>query len=160
MHSMTQSSASSSNGAEYSEASPFVRLLATPGRVKILDVFLRKHYKNLTATEVARLGDIDPSTFHRNIDKLTEAGVIEEVREVGGTQLYQLNTENAVAKIFGEARAELLENLESVPDSLDKSGFDEQFDAEESGIQIPTPDVEKDITEGIREKSRKIGGKE
>ena len=160
MQTMTQSSPSSSNGAKYSEASPFVRLLATPGRVRILDVFLRKHYKELTATEVAKLADINPSTFHRNIDELTETGIIEKAREVGGTQLYQLNTENPAAKIFGEARAELLENLESVPDTVDGTEFDDILTGNESRIQIPTPDVEKNVTEGIREESRKLRSEE
>jgi Fe2+ or Zn2+ uptake regulation protein len=154
---MTASSPGSSSGAKYSEASPFVRLLPTQGRVRILDVFLRKHYKPLTATEVAKLGDINPSTFHRNIDALIEAGVIKEQRKVAGTQLYQLNTDNPAAKIFGEARAELLENRDSVPESTDESELDNVIEEEENGIRIPTPDVEKNVTEGIREQSRRIG---
>jgi DNA-binding transcriptional ArsR family regulator len=81
----------------------------------MLDVFIRKGYKDLSASEVSRLADIDPSTFHRNIDELVEAEIVEETREVGNAQFYQINKENPTVQILAKARDGFLENLDHVP---------------------------------------------
>lgn len=98
----------------YADASTFVRLLDTSSRVRILDVFLRKHYTELTAAKAADLAGIDVSTFHRNVGVFEEMGVIEETEEVAGAQRYRLNEESPVAKAFGKAQNELLDHSEKV----------------------------------------------
>jgi Fe2+ or Zn2+ uptake regulation protein len=94
----------------YADGSTFVQLLETPSRVRILDVFLSKHYTELTAAKAADLAGIDPSTFHRNVGVFEEMGVIEEADEVAGAQRYRLNEESPVAKAFGKAKHELLDH--------------------------------------------------
>lgn len=144
------------NRETYTKGSPFVRLLGTPGRVKILDVFLRKHYQELTPSEVARLADIAPSTFHRNIDYLVEAGIVDQTREIGGATLYQLNKENPVSEIFGKARSSLLDHLQNIPDT----GEFEQINAEDMKIRIPEQSGGRDnpewaTSESVRHESRR-----
>lgn len=101
------------NGS-YADASTFVRLLETPSRVRILDVFLRKHYTELTAAKAADLAGIDVSTFHRNVEVFEEMGVIEEAEEVAGAQRYRLNEDSPVAKAFGKAQHELLDHAQKI----------------------------------------------
>jgi len=101
-------------GKSYADASTFVRLLETSSRVRILDVFLRKHYTELTAAKAADLAGIDVSTFHRNVDVFEEMGVVEEAEEVAGAQRYRLNEESPVAKAFGKAQHELLDHAQKI----------------------------------------------
>lgn len=96
----------------YVEGSLFTELLGRPGRVEILEVFLGKHYDELSAAQVADLAGVDVSTFHRNVDVLIDRGVVEKSREVGGTQLYALDVENPTAKALGTVRATLLKCVE------------------------------------------------
>lgn len=96
----------------YVENSTMVRLLGTPGKVKVISVFLGKHYTELSAARAAELAGIDVSTFHRNVDVMLDLGIIVESRTVGGTQLYRLDTDHPVAKALGKLRAELLEHVE------------------------------------------------
>lgn len=96
----------------YVEGSLFTELLGRPGRVEILEVFLGKHYDELSAAQVADLAGVDVSTFHRNVDVLVDYGIVEKSRSVGGTQLYALDVENPTAKALGTVRATLLERVE------------------------------------------------
>lgn len=98
----------------YADGSTFVQLLETPSRVRILDIFLRKHYTELTAAKAADLAGVDPSTFHRNIGVFEEIGVIEQADEVAGAQRYRLNEDSPVAKAFGKAQNELLDHAQKV----------------------------------------------
>jgi DNA-binding IclR family transcriptional regulator len=101
-------------GESYADTSTFVRLLETSSRVRILDVFLRKHYTELTAAEAADLAGIDVSTFHRNVGVFEEMSVIEEAEEVAGAQRYRLKEDSPVAKAFGKAQHELLDHAQKV----------------------------------------------
>lgn len=107
----------------YSRDSPFVRLLGTQGRVQILDVFLRKHYKELTAAEVADLAGVSLSTFHRNIGELKELDVVQEAEPVAGTARYKLNEESPIAKTLGQAQSELLKYSKKVMEGTESSGL-------------------------------------
>jgi len=107
----------------YSEKSPFVRLLETRGRVRILDVFLRKHYTELGATDVADLADVSPSTFHRNISELKDLDIVRETDSVSGVTQYKLNEDSPIAQTLGKARAELLEYSKTVMRETDSSGL-------------------------------------
>jgi len=107
----------------YSEKSPFVRLLGTRGRVRILDVFLRKHYKELGATEVADLAGVSPSTFHRNINELKDLDIVRETKSVSGVAQYKLNEESPIAQTLGKARSELLEYSKTVMGETNSTGL-------------------------------------
>lgn len=97
----------------YTDSSPFVRLLSTPGRVKILDVLLRRHSSKLTAGEIAEQAGIDPGTFSRNKDLFLELDIVTTTQD-GRQTMYQLNTDSEVVKHFGRAHTELLSHAEAV----------------------------------------------
>ncbi|UWG50059.1 putative transcriptional regulator, MarR family [Halalkaliarchaeum sp. AArc-CO] len=93
--------------SEYSDRSPFVRLLEKPAHVRIYDVFLRKHYTELSAAEVADLGGIDKATFHKNKKELLNLGIIEQTRVKGQTEYYRLNKENEFVEILHDTHTKL-----------------------------------------------------
>lgn len=98
---------------DYTAGSPFVELLAREGRVRMLDVFLRKHSTELSQSEIARLADIHPSTVGRNIDQLVQMDIVE-VTENGESDRYRLNLENDLVTALGQFHTALLEHAESI----------------------------------------------
>jgi len=91
----------------YTDQSSFVQLLGRESRARMLDVFLGKHYTELTQSDVAELSGLDPATVSRNIDVFVDLGVIEPTRAVGKSQLYSVNTDADLVKALGKARDEL-----------------------------------------------------
>lgn len=101
----------------YGEYSPFVRLLETPGRVRILDVFLRRFESELSASDIAHL--VSESTFSRNKDVLLELGVINQTREVAGKKYYQLNRDSELVKLLGQFHTQLIVHSSDIVDGTD-----------------------------------------
>jgi len=99
---------------KYTEQSPFVRLLETPGRVKILDIFLRKPQTELSAEDISKLADISRSTFSRNKKVLIKLDLISKVRSESGTEYYSLNQNNEINKILEKAQTELFRHKKYV----------------------------------------------
>lgn len=123
----------------YTESSPFVRLFATPSRVKILDLFIRKHYEELTASDVEALADVSRSTFHRNVGELQALGVIEQTGTMGNSKTFQLNKDNELAKTLASSHADILEHatdvLSTTEDPVERallSAIDESSDGEDT----------------------------
>lgn len=116
---MSPEDAASPARGSYADDSPLVRLLRKEGRVRILDVFLRKHYTPLSAPEVADLAGVSVSTFTRNKDELLALNIVEEVEREGNAQHYQLNKDSEIAQILGEAQRELLELSQQIVEETD-----------------------------------------
>lgn len=106
------------------DESPFVELLGTESRVRILDVLLRKPHMTLTRAEIAELAGVDPTTFDRNKPILERLGCLSTTKDRGQTE-YSLNIEHPVVKRLGSARAELLEYMEEVHHDKDQIGEEE-----------------------------------
>lgn len=111
----------SNAGERYVQLSPLVRLLETPTRVKLLDVFLRKHYMPLTAEQLATYTDVNRTTVDRNIEVFLDLDMVE-VADVDREAIhYTLNTDNETVQHFRNAQKSLLgvgemsdEELESI----------------------------------------------
>lgn len=101
--------------SSYAEASTLTRLFGGSARVKIIDVFLGKHYTELTVEEVAELADVHITTVHRNLQDIIETGLIEESGKQGNAQLYRLNKNSPISKILGRVRDELMVHSDRVP---------------------------------------------
>lgn len=99
--------------SNYTERSPFVELLGTEGRVRIIDVFLRKHSSTLSKSEVSELAGVHASTVGRNIGTLIRMGMLEPVDARDGEK-YQLNIENDLVKTLGEFHTELITYTEEI----------------------------------------------
>jgi DNA-binding transcriptional ArsR family regulator len=95
------------------DESAFVKLLGTEGRVRILDVLLRKPHVTLTRAEIAELAGVDPTTFDRNKDVLEQLNCLEQTGDERTE--YSLNIEHPVIEALGTTRAELLEYVDQIP---------------------------------------------
>lgn len=139
---MSEGSGDSGDPVPYTEASAFARLLGSQARVKMLDVFLGKHYTELTVPEIAQLADIHETTVHRNIDDLLDFGIVEHSGKVGRAQQYRLNKDSRVARILGRARAELMEQSDEIPRGIK---------ADRRPATSQSPNRQKSIDEWINE---------
>jgi hypothetical protein len=108
-----------SGDTAFSEGSPFVRLLGTTGRVRIVDAFLNKSHAELSARDVRELTGISESTFSRNKDVLLELDVIVPVESRTGKQFYRLNTDAELVKLLGEFHSRLWQFGDEVNDQLE-----------------------------------------
>ncbi|EMA45131.1 winged helix-turn-helix domain-containing protein [Halobiforma nitratireducens] len=137
---------SAADGA-YSESSPFVRLFATPSRVKILDLFIRKHYEELTASDVEALADVSRSTFHRNVDELEALGVIEQTGTTGNSKTFKLDKDSELAKTLASAHADILEHTTRILDSSQSQATAEIVSSVADAIERDDRDHRSDRTD-------------
>lgn len=121
----------------YSDDSPFVRLLATPSRVKILDVLLRRHASELTASEISEQAGIDEGTFSRNKDLFEELGIVTSRKE-GHRTYYQLNTDSPIVAAFGTAHSELLVRAQELLAETDRPRSDDVEEMYRFLVERPT----------------------
>lgn len=94
----------------YSDDSPFVRLFKSPGRVRMLNVFVSKPYVELSAHEASELAGINTSTFYRNIDELEMIGIVEKTNE----NKFELDRDSEIAMKLVEWNADLLEHSRKI----------------------------------------------
>lgn len=133
---------SSENDVEgFTDDSPFVRLLGTEGRVRIIDVLLRQHTNWMTPGEICDAARISNSTFSRNKDVLLELGILNQ-RKQGNSTLYRVNVENDVVNLLGRFHTELLSYSEEIIASTDDEA----------------PDQVKEIIEILRQSSSEKAG--
>lgn len=109
---MSQKDGGGSN--PYSDKSPFVRLLETRGRVRILDAFLNKYQTEMSAKDLNELTGVSESTFSRNKDVLLELDILEKSKNENGKQYYQLNLDSSLVQLLGEFHTRLLEHSDYV----------------------------------------------
>lgn len=98
----------------HSARSPFVRLLATSGRVRTLDAFLRKYQTELSAGDIADVTDVSESTFSRNKDVLLELNIIEQTHSEAGKQYYRLNVDSPLVKLLAEFHTKLIQHTDEI----------------------------------------------
>ncbi|NGM67871.1 winged helix-turn-helix transcriptional regulator [Natronolimnobius sp. AArcel1] len=103
--------------------------------MKILDLFIRKHYEELTASDVEALADVSQSTFHRNIDELEMLGVIEQTGTTGNTKTFKLNKDSELAKALASAHADILEHATQILDSSQSQATVEIVSSVENSIE-------------------------
>lgn len=94
------------------QEAPLVRLLKREGRLKILEILLRKPHAKLTVAEISQEAEFNPSTFHRNIDLLLNTGIVEKVGEESGNARYTINKDSSLAKNIGRLRIELMKYID------------------------------------------------
>lgn len=87
-------------------------VLGGHAKVKILVAVLGANNRDLNATEIARLAGIDRSTFYEHLDDLLAYEMIVETRQVGNSQMYQINRDNPAAEDLAQMAWDLLDYVE------------------------------------------------
>lgn len=101
------------HGAESAaEGAVLTDVLGPHAKVKILVALLGENDRDLNATEIARLAGVDRSTFYEHLDDLLAYDVIEETRQVGNSQMYQINRDNPAAEALAQMEWDLLDYVD------------------------------------------------
>ena len=90
-------------------------------KVKILTALSSEDWHDISVNKIAALAGIDESTVYNHIRDLVQLGVVEPTREVSGSQLYQINRENTIAKMTKNLEEEILQQEELSQTSLSES---------------------------------------
>jgi len=77
---------------------PFVEVLNGEARLKIIAALLDTHHRDVNITELAERSGVARSTIYEHIDDLVELGVVYETREMGSSQMYQINSNSPVVQ--------------------------------------------------------------
>lgn len=139
----------------FSGGSPFVRLLGTRGRVRILDAFLSKSRAELSAKDVKELTGISESTFSRNKGVLLELDILIPTGSRDGEQHYRLNTDAELVQLLGEFHSRLWQFGDEMNDKLEtetRKYIGEMLTTQVSQQQI-TGDTSEEITESVISKA-------
>ncbi|WP_313693331.1 winged helix-turn-helix domain-containing protein [Halorarum halobium] len=97
----------------YAEDTPLTYLFGTPARTKIVGALVSETDHDLNTSDIARLAGVARSTVYDHLDELEALGLVEETRTVGGSPMYQLDTDDElvehIARIEGLVLKRLLE---------------------------------------------------
>jgi len=97
----------------YAEDTPLTWLFGENPRIKILAAFLSEAGKDMRVSDIARLAGVSRSTAYNHIDYLVEIGAVRPTRKIGGSTLYEVDTENEIVQhIMKIEREALVDNLE------------------------------------------------
>lgn len=125
----------------YVDRAGLVRLFGSPGRVKMIEAFLKADDEELTGADVAEMAGIDRSTVSRNVDELIELGLIERTRRVGNSKLYRLDDGHPISETLAGARGAFLSRIETTPTEKD--------DENAGGNERDAPSVERAAAGGV-----------
>lgn len=95
----------------FADDTPLVALCGDGARVKLLSVFVDERERDLNVSEVARQAGVARSTVYDHLDALLTLGVIEETRETGNSQRYQLAADDEVSRRLYELDGLVLHRL-------------------------------------------------
>lgn len=106
-------------GESFGDNAVLTELLGDDPKVKIVSVLL-KTGRDINISRIAEIGGMGRSTVYEHIPTLLELGVVEQTREVGGSPMYQLDENSAVAQKLGELEWLLLDQFAEDVESADE----------------------------------------
>lgn len=99
------------NGDPYSHNDPLQSVFGESGKVKIISALLSEKDTDLNVSDISRVGGVARSTVYDNMDGLQEMGIVVQTREIGGSPMYQINTDNEIVEYIDQIRDLALERL-------------------------------------------------
>lgn len=77
---------------------PFVDVLDGEARIKIIGAMLDTHQRDIHISEISERSGVARSTIYEHIDELVEMEIVYETREMGGSQMYQINSSSPIVE--------------------------------------------------------------
>ena len=69
-------------------------------RNRVLEFFLEAYFADIAVSEITDLSNISKPKAYQIIDEFIKKGFVIKSRVIGKTQMYKLNTENPIVKIY------------------------------------------------------------
>ncbi|AZH27304.1 winged helix-turn-helix domain-containing protein [Haloplanus aerogenes] len=99
------------NDDAYSDDAPLTHVFGESGKVKILSALLSERDHDLTISDIHKISGVARSTVYENIGELQEMGLVVKTRERGGSQMYQINTDNEIVDHISKVEELAFERL-------------------------------------------------
>ncbi len=80
--------------------SAFLEYFGDTPKLRFLDFLIGNHFFDFNMTDMAREANISYNSLISFFDKFLEKGVIIKTRKVGKSDMYKLNTDNAIVQNF------------------------------------------------------------
>lgn len=91
-----------SAGDAYAEATPLTRIFGDTPKTKIIAALLSEYNRDITISDISDLSGVSRSAIYNHIDDLVDLGIVKETREMGGSTLYQINTDSEIVQRVAE----------------------------------------------------------
>jgi len=93
----------------YAEGTALTRVFGETAKVKIIAALLSESDVDLNATDLADLAGVHRTTLYDHLEDLQELGIVEQTRKVGGSPMYRINRDSAVAEDIAQLEWDLLD---------------------------------------------------
>lgn len=103
----------------YAEGTPLPLIFGDTPKTKIIAALLSEASRDINISDIARLAGVSRSAVYEHLDDLIDLNIVEETREMGGSTLYQINTESALVEQIAELEASFLEEWQAGHVSVD-----------------------------------------
>ncbi|MFB6283603.1 MAG: winged helix-turn-helix domain-containing protein [Halobacteria archaeon] len=93
----------------YTDNTPLTKIFGNHAEVKIISAFLSEPDTENNVTRIAELAGVARKTVYDHIDSYIEYGIVTQTREVAGSKMYKLNTENAAVESLARFEWEMID---------------------------------------------------
>ncbi|MEZ3145292.1 helix-turn-helix domain-containing protein [Halobaculum sp. MBLA0143] len=102
-------------------------LLDSPGRVRLLDVFLGRGSLPVSRGDLADLAGVHRSTVSRRLDEFHEYGLVEPVPETSDPELFRVDADHSAVGPLREAHARLFDHVDRLQTASDDYDSDDDL---------------------------------
>jgi len=95
----------------YAEGSVLTAVFGNHAEPKILAALLSEPDQDLNVTQIAELAGVSRKTVYEHLDRFVELGLVEQTREVAGSKMYVIDTEDEAAEKLAEFEWEIIDRV-------------------------------------------------
>jgi DNA-binding transcriptional ArsR family regulator len=106
--------ASGGNRTSYVEDSVLTALFGNHAEPKILAALLSEPDQDLNVTQISELAGVSRKTVYQHLDRFVDLGLVEQPREVAGSKMYVIDTEDDAAEKLAEFEWEMIDRVAEV----------------------------------------------
>jgi len=82
----------------YAEDTVLTQVFGSHAEAKILAALLSEPDQDLSVTQIAELAGVSRKTVYEHLDRFVELGLVEQTREVAGSKMYVIDTDDEAAE--------------------------------------------------------------
>lgn len=127
----------------YTDNSPFVRILRTEGRVRVLAALLGNPERSLSVTDLVKKTGMARSTVLDALDPLKDMGLVVKSDRVGNADLFEVNTNRDSLKHLRNAQVALTLEDESRTNAPDPARYNTERSEGAIGEDIASASLEQ-----------------
>ena len=100
----------------YAEDSVLKEVFGNHAEPKILAALLSEPDQDLNVTQISELAGVSRKTVYQHLDRFVDLGLVEQPREVAGSKMYVIDTEDEAAEKLAEFEWEMIDRVAELRD--------------------------------------------